>query len=560
VKTFLLSSHLCAACAAGVVFIFLSQAEAGATIYAKSGSLTDVRAAVRSAKDGDTVIIRAGTFTWSAGITLTKAITLQGAGAGNTIIRDARQTGALLQWDLRGTSNGAARLTGIEFQDGGRTVTTDQPSGLIHIDGSNTNGTTFRWDHCAMTNLNGPIVFDTVIGVFDHNVVNQGRAMTQFYYLDSYWNNDSLGHGDQSYAAPTNFGGSQFLFLEDNTIAGTGTMIGLTDSYSGARYVIRHNQLTNVRIPTHGTESSGRYRGVRAVEIYRNTWTATVSQTTNGMGLVRSGIMLFHDNSLSGYSPQGYGTATIPLSCFRMVEPFGVWPGADGTSVWDVNHPGGPFYSGSAASNSVGTTVTVAGNPNFTTNQWVNYSIKRTSNICNSNSLVFGLILSNTSNTIKYTGNTGDPHSPPSLNFCTGDTFQIWKVDQALDQPGRARGSLITGYPPVPPAGWNDQVTEPCYSWGNLDEFGHHVNFVGGGVVRAGEHFFNDTPMPGYTEYVYPHPLTKGVSPSLPTTPNAASSSSDNLHKKKKQWAKKLERKKGKKAKENSTNGMAEGQ
>jgi elongation factor P hydroxylase len=231
--------------------------------------------------------------------------------------------------------------------------------------------------------------------------------------------------------------------------------------------------------------------------------------------------MLFHDNTLSGYSPHGYGTAFIPLTCFRMIEPFVSWPGADGTSPWDVNRR--PFYSGSGASNSVGIAgcggcakVTVANSPGWTTNQWAGYTIKRTSNVCNSTSIAYALIRSNTSNTITYHGNTGDPHSPPSLNFCAGDTFRIYKVDQALDQPGRARGSLVTGFRPVPPAGWNDQVTEPCYAWGNLDEHGAHVGFGTDEreLIRVNEHFFNDTPMPGYTEYVYPHPLVSGAPPT----------------------------------------------
>ena len=58
-------------------------------------------------------------------------------------------------------------MTGIEFQDGGRT-TYVMPA-IVQIDGSNTNGSPFRLDHSKWNDLNGPIVADTVIGVFDHN-------------------------------------------------------------------------------------------------------------------------------------------------------------------------------------------------------------------------------------------------------------------------------------------------------------------------------------------------------------------------------------------------------
>jgi hypothetical protein len=75
-----------------------------------------------------------------------------------------------------------------------------------------------------------------------------------------------------------------------------------------------------------------------------------------------------------------------------------------------------------------------------------------------------------------------------------------------LDQPGRALGSLISGNPPVRPGGWNNQVTEPCYSWNNTTGNGQ-VNFSAGPGVRANVHYFNNAAKPGYTPYVYPHPL-----------------------------------------------------
>src|SRR5436190_8817507 len=82
-------------------------------------------------------------------------------------------------------------------------------------------------------------------------------------------------------------------------------------------------------------------------------------------------------------------------------------------------------------------------------------------------------------------------------------------------------------HPPLPP-GWNNQVTEPCYMWNNGPE---QVRFSSGaGTIRAGEHFFHDTPMPGYTPYTYPHPLVTGTGTPTPTpigsptpTPSATS-------------------------------------
>src|SRR5437764_3206974 len=64
----------------------VSGSATGATIAAKSVSFADVGSAVAAAKDGDIVTVPAGTGTWTTSLTITNNITLQGAGAGATII------------------------------------------------------------------------------------------------------------------------------------------------------------------------------------------------------------------------------------------------------------------------------------------------------------------------------------------------------------------------------------------------------------------------------------------------------------------------------------------
>jgi hypothetical protein len=108
---------------------------------------------------------------------------------------------------------------------------------------------------------------------------------------------------------------------------------------------------------------------------------------------------------------------------------------------------------------------------------------------------------------------------------------------------------------------WNNQVTEPCYSWNNTNELNGQVNFGAGPGVRANEHYFNNTPMPGYTPYVYPHPLVSGNPPPSRTQSSPATTRTSL----RKPWGGKQKeikrvRKVGRKAKENPTNEMAEGQ
>jgi hypothetical protein len=130
-------------------------------------------------------------------------------------------------------------------------------------------------------------------------------------------------------------------------------------------------------------------------------------------------------------------------------------------------------------------------------------------------------VRSNTSDTITFAdaGQFG-----ANLSFTAGDTFQLWKVTQTVDQPGRSGGSLVTGDPtPAVPSGWNDQTSEPCYQWNNTYGSGSAIVFSPQApVVRSGEHYIDNgkTPMPGYTPYTYPHPLISGANPS-PAPPGA---------------------------------------
>ena len=464
---------------------------------------------------GDTIAIPAGTFTWTTGVAITKAISLQGAGVGQTIIKDGVQGNRLIQVTL--AAGGLTRLTAIEFQDGGRTSTAGGQGGIIHVDGNNTNGSQFRMDNCRTTDLNGYLVFDTVIGVLDHNYFKCGapnRANGSLIIYGSNWNGATLGDG--SWAAPANYGSSQFFFAEDNTFEGNHTEVGgVTDAYAGARFVIRHNRMIGMITFNHGTESTGRERGCRAMDIYSND--------IDGLGInrfagsTRSGGILFHDNTLHNF----WGTSvTINGSCYRMIDTFSVWGGADGTNRWDKNNPGSPFFSGSA--NAVGNhTVSVSGNP-WTTNQWSGYTVRKTSGTMGT--VTFAYINSNTSNTIMFAGGLFN-----NLTFQVGDGFAINKVDQALDQPGVGQSTLISGQNPTPPPNWS-QAIEPIYLWGNTED--------GQPIIQANTftpdekniqqsvNYFNNTPMPGYTPYTYPHPLAVAASPTPTPTPTPSPSAS----------------------------------
>lgn len=539
-----------------------------ATVNATSVSYTDVSSAVSRAANGDVVTVPAGTANWSTSLSISKAITLQGAGIGRTIIQDSvsgSSIDSIIVWTL--VPNRNSRMTGIEFQ-----ATSHVPArSRIMLSGRNDDGSRIRVDHCKFTNLKAfNIEINGAIGLIDHNTFNYLSIPIYVYHANFNDHTSSQPFGDYSVVAPIGWGTDQFMFVEDNTFsyqaAGTNPY-AIIDSYRGARYVVRYNTITRGWCEAHGVEAASRYRGTRGGEIYNNKFIGAGTGFT-GITNLRSGTWVVHDNT----------AANIPATVIRLVNhrsATGInpdWKGMDGTNPWDINDPKNPYYSGTVSSPGL-RTVTVSGSP-WTTDQWKGCEIKRdTTNalaiksISSGNPAVittavphglttgnyvridgsnsspsvngalqsvtvvsatqfslpynvtsagtagtvtgedFSEILGNTGNTITFT--TGYFAQRGDLYIPSGATFKINKVIQGMDQVGRGQGSLITGVePPTRPSTWNDQKTEPCYEWNNTTTLGAAFHFSAeNAIIRNGEHYFNSTQAPGYRPYTYPHPL-----------------------------------------------------
>src|SRR5262249_50379291 len=122
---------------AGVLAALLSEpTSCEATVYFSDGSQASVQALQDAALDGDTIILPAGTFSWTSRLNITKGITLQGqttitgAGTSNPSIID----GTVIAEDTPRTGPGAGvisasltasqslRITGITFRYGTTTI------------------------------------------------------------------------------------------------------------------------------------------------------------------------------------------------------------------------------------------------------------------------------------------------------------------------------------------------------------------------------------------------------------------------------------------------------
>ena len=558
------------------VLLFASSSVAQARmINAASPSLTDVRRAVASAADGDTVIIPAGTAAWTSGLTITKGITIQGQTtvsgdhstwsvtspppvSDKTILVDNITSGARFFDGSPMLPGKSFRVTGITFTGG----TGSGPNGPIAVAGSTNPAVggshTVRFDHLHFTgqlHRNAGIeIYAGIRGVQDHIVYDQADKSNPQHFQNKI-KNGSYPYGDVEWSKPSGFGTDDFWFIEDCWINNDSGQIFSAaqgfDGHQGSKYVVRYSILFNLEILCHGTEN-GRERGGRAEEMYNNEfhWDHAIS-----MDGVRSGTLLVHDNTFIGIQPKGWNQQT-----YRMINnygpsgPFDGWRGANGTSAWDVNDPGGVFDSGSVtgSTNSGSDGTLTDSSKNWAPSQYYGYSLSRPSD-----GATF-LIVSNTATALS-TRQWGDPCC--IVNWTNGQIYEIRKVLQCIDQPGAGAGDLISGDNPTPT--WLHQVREGNYSWNNIHTAsGGHVNFTSSTPnIIAGRDYFQDTPMPGYTPYTYPHPLTKGLPPPEQMTGNATGNPQHNPLKKRQPWGgKQPDRKKAKKAKDGPTNKMADGQ
>jgi len=183
-----------------------------------------------------------------------------------------------------------------------------------------------------------------------------------------------------------------------------------------------------------------------------------------------------------------------------------------------MNDPHGLYESGTASGG--GRSQIIDTTKNWITNQWAGFTAKFTGD----NQVA--LIQSNTSNTLNvfYYTDSGGGHV-----WQAGNGYQIHRISVALDQPGRGQGDLIVGNPPINrrtgTAAWPNQALEPTYSWNNIYTPNNTpVNITvgtGGFMLVEGRDYFNNTPMPGYRPYVYPHPLvTAQPTPPPPPPPS----------------------------------------
>ncbi len=336
------------------------------TYTAASCSQSDVNAVINGpthvAVNGDTVIIPAGTCTWTSGVTISgKGIDITGtgtpntgggtvgAGTANTTIVD-NVSGDLFTFTGLTTSSSTAEIELLNLSGAGGpttaeallfegTCTTSAPyCASIRVD-----NITFTYNTWSTRLGFGLITSSNVFGVLDHNSTSEpcasGCEGNPVMITPNFGAWQGVGnYGGNSFASPDTFGTAQQIYLENNYLSGMrGTDIpgGSIDEslWGGARFTCRFNTWAIIEqsgaCENHGTAWSGPARGVRQVEFYYNTMSITGVSCISFTNLL-GGTGRFFSNTFNG-TCQTVLSMDIP----RFEKNSNPWNACDGTQPWD---------------------------------------------------------------------------------------------------------------------------------------------------------------------------------------------------------------------------------
>jgi hypothetical protein len=308
-----------------------------------------VNTAISSATDGATLTFAAGTYTWgSTTIELpnNKGITLQGAGAGLSVVtvNDAPIIG--MSGTLSGNNTKTYRITGFTFQNAPADL-------IIWFFGPGTLNN-LRIDHNTFSNFSTSSVAILLgevstsgkfFGVIDHNT---------FSGPNNFMSLKILGTNDPNQWASTVRGTSSNMFMEDNTYdfaSASDLGSGCIDLWNSSTIVFRHNTVRNCLVTSHGTTHGG---GSINFELYKNQLQRQGGDATwqDGMRLVHhqgSGEILIWGNTFL-HSVNPISDSAISVTHYRSTTPtdagYSTTLGrCDGTQSRDGNRaPTGTYY------------------------------------------------------------------------------------------------------------------------------------------------------------------------------------------------------------------------
>lgn len=271
---------------------FVTSARA-ATVNAASTSSADVQAAIDAANAGDTVVIPAGSSTWSETVSVPrgKAVNLQGNGVGSTVItRSDNTSAATLRVSIE--DGDYVEISGLEF-----TANSSNPSssGLVQIDGGTSNAPKFRF-------YDSKITFGGVRGLRIANTYGLVHDVTIVANAHGQWISLWRSSDTNVWNTASDLGSQLATVVEDcvfySNVGGIGD--GALDAYDNTKFVFRYNTITNTFMGWHGADSGDFPRAPRQWEVYENTFVNTGGNTIYTGVRVRGGTGVIYNNRFTG--------------------------------------------------------------------------------------------------------------------------------------------------------------------------------------------------------------------------------------------------------------------
>lgn len=275
-----------------------------ADVVSEGGTAEDIQKAAEIARPGDFIIVPKGKFPFHGQVFLPDGVSVRGAGKNDTIlIKDDRLSEWKPMFSVDCKTGKPFSFSGITIQGAGRelqasTVSSDhiQDQGLVlrgkcrdfRIFGN--RFTKFSRAGIELNGDNGSILGEPFGVIFENEFIDN-------------WS-PGLGYGvavngsATAWSQPLTLGTGQAVFVEDNYFEANRCAI---QANNGARYVFRHNQISNNRENSAPIYSHGKGpwpRGTRSFEIYANKL-RNDQQRWAGIAL-GGGTGVIFDNDLDG--------------------------------------------------------------------------------------------------------------------------------------------------------------------------------------------------------------------------------------------------------------------
>lgn len=510
-----------------VLFTFLLSALAAplwaqGTYTAASCNYSDVNAVINgpthTAVNGDIINVPSGTCTWTSNLVppANVGITLIGSGTPNStpgttgaassctateIIDNAGSSNFLMNFQPE-YGNSTTRISCLDIEPASTSTTLYAPIGVngtctssgcppFRVDNI-TFGLNTQWTETGNGSQAAALIrIDDAFGVMDHNTLPSGSSV-EFFNAQMFSYLGVGANGDNSWAQPDSLGTANNVFAENNL--DYTTYFGLNDCEAGAiggcRFVDRYNTIYASAngafgiAENHGTETAGRGRSGREMEVYNNTISCAMACAAIDGGL-RGGTGVFWGNH-AVLTPGEGANSWLGISLYRTVGSFTPWGACGGDGPYDQND-GVTYYSGTMSTSGSGVLTFTDSSKAWTTNQFIPagdpYSVYDVTQG------FWSEIGGNTSNTVTIVG----PISESGwTGFNNGDSYQILRAQYCIDQPGRGAGTYISGTTPTP-TGWVNEALDPIYQWADYASGGANVNAPmgsGSGKVVANRDYY----------------------------------------------------------------------